>query len=126
MRANPRRDTSPEVILRSHLHRAGLRFRKDLQLRVGASFTRPDIVFPRQRLAVFIDGCFWHGCPRHGTTPKHNAWYWRPKLAANRARDLTRTAQLRRGGWIVRRYWEHEDAALVAQRLAALLARLRG
>jgi DNA mismatch endonuclease (patch repair protein) len=124
MRANRRVDTGPESAVRSWLHRAGYRFRKDVTLRVGSRLTRPDIVFPRLKLAVFIDGCFWHGCPRHGTTPRHNAWYWTSKLDRNRARDVSRTADLRRAGWVVRRYWEHEPAHEVAQRVAELVRRL--
>ncbi len=69
---------------------------------------RPDFVFPKLRLALFVDGCFWHGCPRHGTKPRGNAAFWRKKFAANRARDLRVTRMLRRHGWRVLRIWEHE------------------
>ena len=69
---------------------------------------RPDFVFPKLRLALFVDGCFWHGCPQHGTKPRGNAAFWRKKFAANRARDLRVTRTLRRHGWRVLRIWEHE------------------
>ena len=76
--------------------------------RVAAWKVRPDFVFLRQRWAVFVDGCFWHGCPRHGTRPAGNASFWRRKFAANRARDRRNTRQLRAAGWRVLRLWEHE------------------
>ena len=83
---------------------------------------RPDFVFHRQRLAVFVDGCFWHGCPQHGTRPKGNAAFWRAKLARNQARDRLVTRTLRKAGWRVLRIWEHE---LASKREACLVARLR-
>src|SRR5690606_15979160 len=86
-RANRRTDTKPEVRLRSELHRRGLRFRKDFLIRVSEIRVKPDIVFTRLRLAVFVDGCFWHSCPEHGSMPSRNRGYWLPKLAANVDRD---------------------------------------
>lgn len=83
---------------------------------------RPDFVFPRRRVAVFVDGCFWHGCPQHGTKPRGNAAFWRRKFAANRARDRLVTRTLRRAGWRVLRIWEHE---LARKREARLAGRLR-
>lgn len=83
---------------------------------------RPDFVFPRLRLAVFVDGCFWHGCPKHATKPKGNAAFWRKKFAANRARDRLVTLTLRRAGWCVLRIWEHEMAR---KNEVQLLKRLR-
>lgn len=121
MRANPRSGTKPEVAIRSLLHRAGKRFRKDYPIRVGGQLTRPDIVFPRQKIAIYIDGCFWHACPKHRTTPKHNAWYWLPKLRRNAERDRYATARLRRQGWQVVRAWEHEDASAVLSRTLKVL-----
>lgn len=103
MRANPRRDTKPEIALRSLLHRRGLRFRKDLPIRLPERTVRPDIVFTRQHLAVFVDGCFWHCCPIHGTRPKANTGYWRPKLERNVERDRIVNEQLRSAGWAVLR-----------------------
>jgi DNA mismatch endonuclease (patch repair protein) len=89
----------------------------------GARFqVRPDFVFAARRLAVFVDGCFWHGCPRHGTRPRGNAAFWRAKFRRNRARDRRDTRRLRRGGWKVLRLWEHE---LKPRARPALLAKLR-
>lgn len=120
MRANPRRDTQPEILLRSELHRRGLRFRKDLLLRVPGRSVRPDIVFTRARLAVFVDGCFWHACPKHGNHPRVNTDYWRPKLARNVARDRAVDEALAQAGWKVLRAWEHEPISEVAQRVQAV------
>ena len=106
-RANRRADTKPEVALRSALHRRGHRFRKDLLVRAGTVRTKPDIVFTRHHVAVFVDGCFWHCCPEHGTMPKSNSDYWPPKLAANVARDARVDAALEDAGWTVLRIWEH-------------------
>lgn len=83
---------------------------------------RPDFAFPARRLAVFVDGCFWHGCPRHGTLPRGNRAFWRAKLARNRERDREVSAELRRRGWTVVRVWEH---ALRPRNERRLLARLR-
>jgi len=121
MRRNPRRDTSPEIALRSELHRRGLRFRKDLPLRVPGRVVRPDIAFTRARLAVFVDGCFWHVCPIHGNQPRANTEYWKPKLARNVARDRAVDQALEEAGWRVIRAWEHEPAAVVADRVQATL-----
>src|SRR4051812_13256963 len=100
MKGNRRADTKPEGLVRSALHARGLRFRKDYLVRVpGQRATRVDVAFPRCRVAVMIDGCFWHGCPEHGRTPKTNAHYWPAKLARNRDRDRRVTEALRRDGW---------------------------
>lgn len=125
MRRNRRRDTRPEIALRSELHRRGLRFRKDLPLRVEGRVVRPDIVFTRARLAVFVDGCFWHACPIHGTEPRANTDYWRPKLARNVARDRAVDAALRQAGWRVLRAWEHDSATAVATRIEDALQAIR-
>src|SRR4051794_4976178 len=87
MARNRRRDTKPELRLRAALHARGLRFRVDYPVRTDALTVRPDVVFTRWRVAVFVDGCFWHGCPEHGTRPQRNAAYWGPKLQRNVARD---------------------------------------
>jgi DNA mismatch endonuclease (patch repair protein) len=124
MRGNRRRDTRPEVLLRSLLHARGYRFRKDLAITVGGGRVRPDVVFTRRRVAIFVDGCFWHGCPTHGTRPKANGWYWAPKLARNQERDRRVDGWLREAGWVVVRIWEHELAeAALARILTALTAR---
>jgi DNA mismatch endonuclease (patch repair protein) len=108
MRSNRAVDTTPEVALRSALHRRGLRFRKGLRIRVDGEAYRADVAFPRVRVAVFCDGCFWHRCPIHGTDPKRNASYWLPKLEANVRRDRLADQALRLAGWEVMRFWEHE------------------
>jgi len=108
MRRNPRRDTKPERQLRSELHRAGLRFRKDHPVRAGGRMIRPDIVFTRLRIAIFVDGCFWHCCPLHGNEPRHNSGYWGPKLRRNVDRDRSVDRALAEDGWCVIRVWEHE------------------
>lgn len=126
MRRNPRRDTKPEVALRSELHQRGLRFRKDLPLRVPGRVVRPDVAFTRARLAVFVDGCFWHVCPIHGNQPRANTDYWRPKLIRNVQRDRAVDSALQVAGWRVLRAWEHEPVASVADRVErALVASTR-
>jgi DNA mismatch endonuclease (patch repair protein) len=115
MQANRRSDTKPEVVLRSLLHRRGYRFRKNLLLRLPNGVkVRPDIVFTARKVAVFVDGCFWHVCPQHGRHPTTNEWYWSPKLQRNVDRDRKANAALQAAGWHVIRIWEHEptDAAL--------------
>lgn len=108
MKGNRSRDTRPEVLLRSALHRRGLRFRKDYPVRLATRTCRVDVAFPRQRLAVFVDGCFWHGCPEHGRTPRKNPAYWEAKLARNVERDRQADSELAAAGWQVVRLWEHE------------------
>ncbi|MEX0153480.1 very short patch repair endonuclease [Microbacterium sp. LMI1-1-1.1] len=119
MRANRRRDTGPERAVRSLLHRRGLRYRVDFAP-LGKR-RRADIVFTRQRIAAFIDGCFWHCCPVHGTQPRLNAEYWEPKLRRNVERDRETDDALRAAGWLVLRFWEHEPPALVADRIVEAL-----
>jgi DNA mismatch endonuclease (patch repair protein) len=119
--ANRRSNTSIERRLRSALHSLGLRFRKDLLVRAGGLRVHPDVVFTRARVALFVDGCFWHACPDHGTVPRHNIHYWQPKLRANVERDARVKAALRGEGWYVRRVWEHEDAQAVATELAPVI-----
>jgi DNA mismatch endonuclease (patch repair protein) len=121
MQANRRRDTGPERRLRSLLHREGLRFRVDHRIGTGRSAPRPDIAFIGARVAVFVDGCFWHSCPDHGAVPRSNAAYWGPKLERNRARDRDNERMLEELGWEVERVWEHEDPAVAAARVARLV-----
>lgn len=121
MSRNPRRDTRPEREVRSQLHARGLRFRVDFPLHVGEVKVRPDVVFTRWQLAIFIDGCFWHGCPEHGNMPNRNRNYWTPKLRRNVERDQTVDRALFSSGWIVIRAWEHEPVkSVVAQIVAAV------
>jgi DNA mismatch endonuclease (patch repair protein) len=122
MRGNRRRDTRPEVQLRSYLHALGLRFRKDYRIQAGTRRVRADIVFTRRRLAVFVDGCFWHRCPEHGTSPRANSWYWEPKLDRNAARDLEVNQALHDAAWTVLRVWEHERTEIAAARVITALA----
>jgi DNA mismatch endonuclease (patch repair protein) len=119
--ANKRVDSKPEVALRSALHRAGYRFRKDLLVRAGGKRTHPDIVFTKQKVAVFVDGCFWHGCAEHQVIPRSNRDYWVPKLQRNVDRDREVDEALVSEGWIVVRFWEHEGAEGPSSSLVALL-----
>ena len=119
MRANGRRDTKPEVLVRRLLHAAGLRYRVDVSPLPSDRRRRADVVFTRRRIAVYIDGCFWHGCPQHFVAPKANADYWGPKIARNRERDIETTARLKAGGWLALRFWEHEEPADVAATIIA-------
>ena len=108
MRAIRRVDTKPELALRSALHRRGYRFRKDYRLDLSAGArVRPDIAFTARRVAVFVDGCFWHACPDHGRNPAVNEWYWAPKLRRTVERDRAADAALAAAGWRVVRIWEH-------------------
>lgn len=122
MRGNRRRDTAPEMAVRRLLHAEGLRYRIDYQP-VPTLRRRADVVFTKRRLAVFIDGCYWHGCPAHGSLPSTNRDYWASKIAANRLRDEDTTLRLTDAGWEVARYWEHESpidiAADVVRRVRA-------
>jgi DNA mismatch endonuclease (patch repair protein) len=123
MRGNRKGETEPEVAVRSILHRRGHRFRTSLRIPLGGRrWTQPDLVFPGPRLAVFIDGCFWHRCPEHGTSPRANAGYWGPKLDRNVARDRDTDDRLDRLGWSVVRAWEHEAPSDIADRVEAHLA----
>ena len=109
MQANRGRDTGPELDLRRLLHAAGLRYRVTYAPLPGVR-CRPDIVFTRAKVAVFVDGCFWHGCPEHGTRPRANREYWDDKIARNRARDRRNNAAFEAAGWRVMRFWEHVPA----------------
>jgi DNA mismatch endonuclease, patch repair protein len=125
MRANRRAETKPEQALRSDLHRRGARFRKDRLVRAGDVRVKVDIVFPRQRLAVFVDGCFWHSCPEHGHVPRSNSAYWTTKLSGNAARDRRATSALEKEGWRVLRFWEHTPSDIAAEAVLLSLADTR-
>lgn len=118
MAAQRRRDTGPEVELRRILHSRGMRYRVDLRI-VGLPRRRADLTFVGRRIVVFVDGCFWHGCPDHKTAPKTNADWWAAKLAGNIARDRETDAYLSEMGWKVLRFWEHEDPAHAADLVEA-------
>lgn len=121
MQRMPRASTGPEVELRRALHRLGLRFRLGVRLP-----GRPDVVFPRARIAIFVDGCFWHRCAEHGTLPKNNGDWWLAKLNRNVERDREKDAALAELGWVVVHVWEHEDMGGAAATIAALWAERRG
>ncbi|WP_405662844.1 very short patch repair endonuclease [Streptomyces sp. NBC_01166] len=122
MSRQARRDTAPEVAVRKLLHASGYRYR--LNERVPHMSRRTiDIAFTRAKVAVFLDGCFWHGCPEHATQPKSNAEWWRQKLDRNMARDVETTAHLVAEGWVVLRFWEHQYPAQVAEQVAEVVDR---
>jgi DNA mismatch endonuclease, patch repair protein len=116
-----RTGTAPETALRKELHRRGRRYFVDRAPLPGVR-RRADLVFPRLRVAVYVDGCFWHCCPEHATYPKNNAQWWAEKLAGNVARDRDTDARLAAAGWTVVRIWEHEDAVAAADRVQAALS----
>lgn len=126
MRATKRRDTKPELALRRELHRRGRRYFVDRAPLPGMR-RRADLLFPRQKIAVYVDGCFWHGCPAHGTIPKSNTAWWRAKLEANQARDRDTDQRLHSAGWTSVRVWEHlpseQGADIVESQLEAALPR---
>jgi len=119
MAGNRKRDTRPERMLRSELHRSGLRYRVDI--RPPDIDCRVDILFPSARIAVFVDGCFWHRCPEHGVRPRTNSEYWDAKIARNLARDRRDNAQLEAAGWTVVRVWEHEAPEEAADLISQLV-----
>jgi DNA mismatch endonuclease (patch repair protein) len=118
MRRQRRRDTAAELAVRREVWRRGLRYRVDARP-LRELRRRADLVFSRARVAVYIDGCFWHRCPEHGTLPKSNHDWWREKLEANVRRDRDTDERLRAAGWSVVRVWEHEDAVGAADRIEA-------
>jgi DNA mismatch endonuclease (patch repair protein) len=121
MRANKKRDTEPEVKLRRIVHRLGLRYRLGQRIFADPPVV-PDMVFGRAKVAVFVDGCFWHGCPLHGVQPRTNEGYWGPKIARNRERDRRIDEGLTAAGWMSVRIWEHEDPRAGADRLKSVVA----
>lgn len=122
MQRQRRQETEPEMRLRRALHRSGLRFRVGLRVPQRPRRTI-DIAFTKAKVAVFVDGCFWHVCPQHATWPVNNAAWWVKKLLANVARDRDTDAVLRHHGWEVLRVWEHEDVDESAEFVAALVRR---
>jgi DNA mismatch endonuclease (patch repair protein) len=126
MVATRRRDTPKELELRRLIHNQGLRFRVDAPP-IRSSRKRADLVFRSAQVAVFVDGCFWHGCPDHYTTPKSNHAWWTQKIGSNRKRDTDAVHELTASGWIALRFWEHEDMALASSVVAdAVRRRTRG
>jgi DNA mismatch endonuclease (patch repair protein) len=125
MQRQRRRDTAPELAVRKALHRMGLRYRVDQSVVRGIR-RRADLVFGPAKVAVFVDGCFWHCCPTHATYPAANAQWWAEKLAGNVARDRATDLALAEVGWLVLRVWEHEDPDAAAQRIADVVRARRG
>ena len=123
MRGNRRARTKPELLIRSELHRLGFRYRADLRIDLPDLRVRPDIVFTRRRIAVFVDGCFWHGCPVDYVAPRSNREYWLPKLDYNRSRDERVNQALESQGWEVLRFWEHTPTSEVVERIAVEVRR---
>ncbi|MZD05788.1 DNA mismatch endonuclease Vsr [Streptomyces sp. SID5785] len=119
------KNTGAELAVRRLLHAAGMRYRVEYPV-PGMPRRRIDIAFTRVKIAVLIDGCFWHGCPMHATQPKANAAWWREKLDRNMARDRETTEHLHAEGWTVLRFWEHEDPKDVAVRIATSLHKASG
>jgi DNA mismatch endonuclease (patch repair protein) len=116
--------TAAELKLRRELHARGLRFRVDKPL-LRDKRRRVDVVFGPSRIAIFVDGCFWHGCPEHATWPASNQEFWREKIETNRRRDADTNDQLTESGWRVIRVWEHEDPSEAADRIEAAVRRRR-
>ena len=120
MQSVRQKHTSAESALRRELHARGLRYRVQVPV-----LTKPrrvaDVTFAHLRIAVFVDGCFWHGCPVHATWPKQNAEFWREKILANQERDRDTDARLKSQGWVVVRAWAHEPPAKVASRVARIV-----
>lgn len=120
MQSNKSRDTKPELALRSAVHARGLRYRVSAKPLAGVRRTA-DLVFPRAKVAVFLDGCFWHGCPEHHTVASANAKFWADKVEGNRKRDRDTDGRLAEAGWVSVRIWEHEDAAEAARRVEEIV-----
>ncbi|ARQ71016.1 very short patch repair endonuclease [Streptomyces marincola] len=124
MLGNRNRDTSPERALRSLVHAAGLRYRVAAKPLPGMRRTA-DMVFRPVRVAVFVDGCFWHGCPGHFVPPKTNPDYWRDKIGRNVQRDRDTDARLAEAGWLVLRFWEHEPVEACSRAVCDAVASRR-
>jgi DNA mismatch endonuclease (patch repair protein) len=125
MASYPRASTRPELRLRQALHALGLRFRVQVPV-PGNRRRKIDVAFTRVKVAVFVDGCFWHGCPEHGTRPSRNAEWWAWKIERNRTRDLDTDQALDSLGWVVVRVWEHEDMGEAARLVARVVQDRRG
>lgn len=123
MQGTRRRDTACERAIRSAVHRSGLRFRVDWT--IPGTRRRADLAFVTPRVLVFVDGCFWHGCPVHATWPKANAAWWRQKIESNRQRDRDASRRLQLAGWRVVRVWEHEPPDRAARRIVTVVERRR-
>lgn len=116
--------TNAEIALRRELYRIGLRYRVNYDV-LKKPRRVADVAFPGLEIAVFIDGCFWHGCPDHASWPKQNAEFWRQKIEANRLRDLDTNERLRSKGWTILRFWEHESPIKAAEIVAQTVIMVR-
>jgi DNA mismatch endonuclease (patch repair protein) len=116
--------TDAEIALRRELYRGGLRYRIDYEV-MKKPRRMADVAFPGLKIAIFVDGCFWHGCPEHATWPKQNAEFWRQKIEANRHRDADTNSRLIDAGWTVLRFWEHESPIRAAETVAQTVARAK-
>jgi DNA mismatch endonuclease (patch repair protein) len=124
MRNTPTRDTPAELAIRHILHSRGMRYRVDVRAD-PALRRKADIVFSKAKIAVFVDGCFWHACPDHGSAPKSNAAWWQEKLQTNVARDRDTDERLAAAGWLVVRVWEHEDPGVAAAAIVDVVSKRR-
>jgi DNA mismatch endonuclease (patch repair protein) len=116
--------TDAEIALRREMYRNGLRYRVNVEVLKNPRRV-VDIAFPRHKIAILVDGCFWHGCPQHATWPKRNADFWRQKIEANQLRDSDTNARLRKDGWTVLRFWEHESPIAAAQTISHVISTAR-
>lgn len=124
MQGNRARDTEPELAIRRILHGQGFRYRVSARPLKGVRRTA-DLVFGPAKVAVFVDGCFWHRCPDHATDPKTNSDYWKPKLQRNAERDRETDSLLEEAGWLSVRVWEQEDPKVAVQRVARIVRQRR-
>jgi len=124
MKRQARRDTKPEMAVRRRLHALGFRYRVNYSV-PGMRRRTIDVAFPRDQLAVFVDGCFWHGCPDHGASPKNNAEWWATKISMNKARDAETAEFLRDHGWNAVRIWEHQQPDEAVMQVVQALTELR-
>lgn len=124
MRNTPQKDTPFETEVKGLLRQRGLAFEEDRPV-AGVSRSRPDLLFPRERLAVYLDGCYWHWCPQHLKLPSHNRDWWIDKLLANVQRDRKHVREFAEAGWVVLRFWEHEEPETVAHTVEETLQQIR-
>lgn len=120
MQSNRGRDTKPELAVRRAVHAVGLRYRVDYRP-IPTLNRRADLVFTRAKVAVFVDGCFWHGCPEHHTLARTNERFWAEKVRRNRERDAETNDVLAADGWVVIRAWEHEAVDAIVRRIVETL-----
>jgi len=125
MKSVRRSGTKAEELLRKALTEQGLKKYQVDARPLPNSSRKADILFPKERVAVFVDGCFWHGCPIHSTQAKTNAEFWDQKIKANKRRDVDTNRTLKKSGWLVLRVWEHENPQGAAKRIAKIMSKRR-